>query len=395
MDTKETYQAVFEAAPDAMIVADQSGKIVLVNQQVKKLFGYESAELVGREVEMLIPERLTGRHQHHRAAYAGNPQAREMGPDRELIARRKDGSEFYVEISLSPIIAPGRSLVSAAIRDVTDRKSITNKLRDTLQVLESKNNELEQFAYAAIKDAHDKEIMTNKLQETMLSLESKNKELEQFAYVASHDLQEPLRSVINVMDLFKIQYQSQLGADAAMYISFMHESTERMTNLIKGLLDYSRIGQKTERESVDLNKLLAEVMADLSSAISESKAEIEIPWLPTLNVYQVEIRLLFQNLIANAIKFRRQNEAPVIKIIAKEQPDNSWHFAVHDNGIGIEQKYLDRIFIIFQRLHTRDEYEGTGIGLSYCRKITELHGGKIWVESEPGTGSIFHFSILN
>lgn len=223
-------------------------------------------------------------------------------------------------------------------------------------------------------------------------MELKNRELEQFAYVASHDLQEPLRTTSSFVELLQQQYKGRLDEKADKYLMFIAQSSERMKTLIKDLLDYSRIGRKKDLQEVDCNQMLQEVIDDLGIAITEANAQINHDPLPVIHGYPTEIKQLFQNLIINAIKFRKKYTSPVIHITA-EKTDDHWNFAVADNGIGIEEQHKDRIFVIFQRLHTRNEYPGSGIGLSHCKKIVELHKGKIWVDSKPGFGSTFHFTI--
>jgi len=225
-----------------------------------------------------------------------------------------------------------------------------------------------------------------------IDLERKNKELEQFAYVASHDLQEPLRTTSSFVELLQKQYQGRLDDKADKYFTYITEASDRMKLLIKNLLDYSRIGNKKELEQVDCNKTLHEVLADLGAAINDAKADIQHHPLPVVNGYPTEMKQLFQNLIINAVKFQKKDVTPQIKISVEKIKD-SWQFAFQDNGIGIEKQHSEKIFNIFQRLHTRAEYEGSGIGLSHCKKIVELHKGKIWVVSEPGEGSTFHFTI--
>ena len=222
--------------------------------------------------------------------------------------------------------------------------------------------------------------------------EQKNKELEQFAYVASHDLQEPLRTTSSFVELLQQQYYGQLDEQADKYFTYILQSSERMKVLINDLLDYSRIGNKKEFQPVACNLVLQEVLADINKAIKETKAEIESESLPIISGYPTEIKQLFQNLVMNAIKFRKKDSTPQLKISAKKTEGN-WDFAFKDNGIGIEKQHSERIFIIFQRLHTRTEYKGSGIGLAHCKKIVEMHGGKIWVDSAIGEGSAFHFII--
>ncbi|MES1161009.1 MAG: ATP-binding protein, partial [Bacteroidota bacterium] len=225
-------------------------------------------------------------------------------------------------------------------------------------------------------------------------IESKNKELEQFAYVASHDLQEPLRTISGFVELIQKQYRGKFDANADKLLDYISQASDRMKILIKDLLDYSRIGREKEIKQVDCNNLLAEVLADLEQVIKESGATVRSERLPVLHAYPTELKLLFQNLITNSIKFHKPGLAPAVAI-GSEKENGHWKFSVRDNGIGIDQQFTERIFIIFQRLHNRTQYEGSGIGLAHCKKIAELHGGHIWVESEPGEGSRFFFTIGN
>jgi light-regulated signal transduction histidine kinase (bacteriophytochrome) len=219
-----------------------------------------------------------------------------------------------------------------------------------------------------------------------------NAELEQFAYVASHDLQEPLRMVSSYVQLLARRYKDRLDADANDFIDYAVDGANRMQQLINDLLTYSRIGTiKKDFKSTDCEALLAQVLENLQVAITESNALIEHEPLPTITCDGMKIGQVFQNLINNAIKFCNLHP-PHIRISAEEQ-DDAWIFSVRDNGIGIDPKYAERIFLIFQRLHDRNTYPGTGIGLSICKKIVERHGGRIWVASHPGEGSTFYFSI--
>jgi signal transduction histidine kinase len=225
-----------------------------------------------------------------------------------------------------------------------------------------------------------------------LELESKNKELEQFVYIASHDLQEPVRTVSSLADFLSNDYEDKLDDSAKQSFDFIKEATARMSELIKGLLDYSRLGMYPEVKLTDINDLINSVLDDLGSSVRESGAKIHVGSLPVLNVYATELRLLFQNLISNAIKFRKKGIPPEISISANKG-DGEWQFSVKDNGLGIETKYKEKIFEIFQRIHKRNEYEGAGIGLAHVKKIVNLHNGKIWLDSVPGIGSTFYFTL--
>ncbi len=223
-------------------------------------------------------------------------------------------------------------------------------------------------------------------------LETKNKELEQFAYVASHDLQEPLRTISGFVELFQKRYRGNLDENADKYLDYIVSSSSRMKILITDLLEYSRIGRNREIESVDCNKALMEVLLDLDATIKETRADIRSEHLPVVMGYSMEVKQLFQNLITNAIKFRKKDVDPSIRISVTREKD-CFHFAIADNGIGIAKEHHERIFIIFQRLHNRTEYEGSGIGLSHCKKIIDLHKGRVWLESEPGEGTTFNFTL--
>lgn len=231
-----------------------------------------------------------------------------------------------------------------------------------------------------------------RVEERTGELARSNAELEQFAYVASHDLQEPLRAVSSYAELLQMKYGEQLDDKAHKYLGHMIGGIERMQALINDLLVYSRVGTRgKEFKEADLNAMLAEALQNLEKSIQESGAVITHDDLPRVDVDASQIRQLLQNLIGNAVKFRGEG-TPVIHVSA-ENRDGEWLFGVKDNGIGIDPKYSDRIFEIFQRLHGRAEYSGTGIGLSICRRIVERHGGHIWVESEPGQGATFFFTI--
>jgi PAS domain S-box-containing protein len=360
-----SFRGLLEAAPDAMVIVTADGNIALVNRQAEILFGYRREELHGQPIEILVPERLRERHVAHRRTYVGQPHARPMGTGIELHARRRDGTEFPVEISLSPLRAAEGLLMTAAIRDVSERKEVERRLREAAAALERQKAELARS----------------------------NAELEQFAYVASHDLQEPLRMVASYTQLLARRYRGRLDEDADEFIGYAVDGAQRMQQLIQDLLAYSRVGTRgRDPEPVDCAAIVDGTIGDLGAAIAESGATVERGPLPIVNADPTQLRQLFQNLVGNALKYRRPDAAPIVRIDAGREGDG-WRFTVRDNGIGIAPEYAERVFVIFQRLHTQAEYSGTGIGLAICKKIVERHGGRIWVESEPGAGSAFHFTL--
>jgi len=357
MDATETYKAVFNSAPDGLIVANENGEILLINNQVEKLFGYSKSELIGQKIELIIPKRFHEKHSVQRSEYTKNPSAREMGAKKELWAIRKDGTEFSAEISLSPIHLNDKTLISAAIRDVSEKKRVE------LEIKKQNKRLLQQ-----------------------------NKELEQFTYLTSHDLQEPLQSLISFSFLLKSEYEKELGEVGNQYIDFISKSSSRLQELVKGLMYYSLIGKEQEMKLVDYNEILNEVILELKPIIEEHQIKIVKQELPSINSYSFEIKQLFKNLIDNAIKFRKKDCQLEINITATKTND-AWIVSINDNGIGIEDLNKNTIFTIFKRLHNRNEYSGIGIGLAHCKKIIELHGGEIWVDSKLGEGCNFNFSI--
>jgi light-regulated signal transduction histidine kinase (bacteriophytochrome) len=274
-------------------------------------------------------------------------------------------------------------------------KSLEEAQRAILNILKDVEDEkkfAEDTQKALINILEDYSIEKAIVEKMNIKLTSSNKEMEQFAFIASHDMQEPLRTISNYIGLLQNQYKGKLDRDADRYLTSISGATVRMQSLIRDLLEYSKIGNDENKIAIDCNVLLNDVIDDLSESIKESKAVIHSEQLPVINGHISGIKSLFQNLISNAVKFRKKDVDPIINISA-ELKENEWFFTIKDNGIGIDKKYYDKIFVIFQRLHTKTEYEGTGIGLAHVKKIIELHGGKIWFESEPRKGTIFYFTI--
>ena len=282
------------------------------------------------------------------------------------------------------------------LEDAEDEKHfLGNTQKAILNILEDFSEEkkiAEDTQKAVINILEDYSIEKIAIEKMNSKLTRSNKEIEQFAYIASHDLQEPLRTISNYASLFQKRYEGKLDKEADRHLDVINKATGRMQTLIRDLLDYSRIGLEKKNSDVDCNLLLKDILNDMSIGIAENKATVNVGELPIVNGYHSGLKSLFQNLISNAIKFKKPDVNPMVSITAKEK-GRVWVFAIKDNGIGIDKAFYDKLFIIFQRLHNKAEYPGTGIGLAHCNKIVELHGGKIWIDSEPGQGSAFYFTI--
>jgi PAS domain S-box-containing protein len=352
------YRGLLEAAPDAMVVVNQCGEIVLLNVQAEKQFGYHRDELLGQKVTNIIPEGFAERLIADGIRTASEALAQQIGTGIELKGRRRDGSAFPIEIMLSPLDSVEGILVTAAIRDITARKDA---------------------------EAH--------LVEKVEELKRSNEELEQFAYVASHDLQEPLRMVASYTQLLSRRYKGRLDSDADEFIAFAVDGASRMQRLIRDLLVYSRVGKRSlELLDVSSEDSLQQALINLRGAIEESGARVTHDPLPRVMADEIQLIQLFQNFVGNAIKYRRPG-VPLVHISAARNGGVQCIFSVRDNGIGIDPQFFEKIFGMFQRLHKREEFAGTGMGLAICKKIVERHGGSISVESLPGQGSTFCFTV--
>jgi PAS domain S-box-containing protein len=351
--SEERYRSLVELSPEALFV-NRKGRIVLVNPAALQLFGAASADqLLGkspfdifhRDCHTIMRERIS-------QVLAG-----QRVPVLEEKIVRLDGVVVDVEVVATPVMDQGERAIQVLLRDITRRKQ----------------------ARAA-------------LQKTTEDLTRSNRDLEQFAYVASHDLQEPLRAVGGYVKLLQLRFPDKLDAKAQGYIAGAFEGATRMEQLIRDLLAFSRVATRGDAFlPADLEDALGQALRNLEASLNSAQAIVAHDPLPTLAVDAGQIRQLFQNLVGNAIKFHGE-QPPKIHIAAKRQ-DGRWEFSVRDNGIGIEPQYFEKIFQIFQRLHTRKDYPGTGIGLAICKRIVERHGGALWVESQLGHGSTFYFSL--
>ncbi|MEX2286069.1 MAG: response regulator [Planctomycetaceae bacterium] len=303
----------------------------------------------------------------------------------DLTRALEAGADDFVGKSSDIAVLKGR------IRALLRRKFFQEENRRILQKL--KDKEVEALKARAEKElAEARAMLVEELEKTAAELQRSNRELEQFAYVVSHDLKEPLRMITSYTQLLADECQDKLGDEPNRYIHYAVDGASRMRQLIDGLLEYSRVGRKLEPlEPVDLQQLIDQLLWDLQPAIREADARVEVGRLTTVYGNRMLLGQLFQNLLGNALKFH--GDSPPVVSVSCEDRDGHWEFAVADNGIGIGSAHFDRIFQVFQRIHSREQYPGTGIGLAVCRKIVEQFGGRIWVESTPGQGTTFRFTL--
>jgi PAS domain S-box-containing protein len=342
------FSAIVDSSDDAIISKDLNGIITSWNNGAERLFGYTAAETIGKSITMLIPEeRLDEEPKILERLRRG-----ERVDHFETIRRKKDGALVEISLTISPVRNADGTIIGASkiARDITDRKRA---------------------------DAEIKRV---------------NQDLEQFAFSASHDLQEPLRNIKIYSELLTQRYGDKFEGEALEFLGYLRAGATRMEILLRDLLAYTQVTSMQEiPEKADANEALARALEGLASAISEAGAQVTADLLPSVRVHHAHLQQLFQNLIGNAIKYR-SNEPPQVRVTATGQP-GSWMFAVADNGIGIAPEYQEDVFGLFKRLHTSDQYSGTGIGLAICKRIVDRYHGRIWIESGPGQGSTFRFTL--
>jgi PAS domain S-box-containing protein len=397
---------LLETSLDPLVTISAEGKITDANHAAVSATGVAKQDLIGTDFSSYFTEQEKADHGYRQVFERGSVT------DYPLTIRHKNGSIMHVLYNAAVYKDEGGNVlgVFAAARDVTARKRAEEELaahqRRLEELVAARTAELEaankdlrgsrRAALNLLKDAMEARRAVEQAEEGLRlaaqDLSRSNKDLEQFAYVASHDLQEPLRAVGGFMGLLKNQYYDKLDDQAREYIDFAVDGAERMQGLIEGLLAFSRVGTRGgEFAPVNLNDALERALANLRTLVDESHAVVSSDTLPVVTADLVQMTQILQNLVANAVKFHGPR-SPEIHVGAQRNK-NAWEIYVRDNGIGIDPQYFDRIFLIFQRLHTRTQYKGTGIGLAVCKKIVERHGGRIWVESVPGNGSTFYFTI--
>ncbi len=363
------YRGLLEAAPDAMVVVSQGGEIVLLNLQAEKQFGYSRDELVGKNVKSIIPEGFAERLVADALRSAEDALAQQIDTGIELTGRRKNGSDFPIEIMLSPLHSDEGILVTAAIRDITDRK----RAEEEIQKL---NERLEQ-----------------RVAERTAELEATNKELEAFTYSVSHDLRAPLRHIDGFSKLLSDEHATALPPEAKEYVSLIRDSVLQMAMLIDDLLNLAHVGRtQLSMQVTGLNSLVEEVRDDLKRSNPDRLIEWKVQTLPFVECDPGLMKQVFANLLSNAVKFTGPRKPAVIEVGVVRQDDHPAVF-VRDNGVGFSMKYANKLFGVFQRLHRSEDFEGTGVGLATVQRIIHKHRGRVWAEAELDKGATFYFTF--
>ncbi len=356
-EAEAKYRGLLEAAPDAMMVVDQGGEIVLLNLQAEKQFGYRRDELIGQKVTNIIPEGFAERLIADGTRTAAEALAQQIGTGIELTGRRKDGSEFPIELMLSPLESAEGILVTAAIRDISERKRSESVLQDKNIQLQAAVNELDAFSYSV-----------------------------------SHDLRAPLRAIDGFSRILLKQYGPGLAEEAREYLQLVRDNTVQMGHLVDDLLTFSRLGrQPLSKQQVPTGAIIEQVLCDVRRRAEGRFVSVSVGEMPPLWGDPPLVKQVFVNLIDNAFKYTRMRPEAVIEIGSREIDGEQVYF-VRDNGAGFDMRYADKLFGVFERLHRAEDFEGTGVGLAIVQRIVERHGGRVWAEAAVDRGATFYFT---
>lgn len=379
------FRGLLESAPDALIGADSDGRIVFANTQTELLFGYGRDELLGRPVETLLPARVHAAHIGHRSRFVKSPATRPMGVGLELVALRKDGVEFPVDVSLSALEADDGLIVLATVRDISERKRDQEAIQHLNAALRRANDELELRVLNR----------TAALAAQASQLRATNAELDAFSYSVSHDLRSPLRAVDGFAKILTVKYADSLDESGQRYLGKVRAGAQHMGQLIDGLLAFSRLQrQPLTRRPVDLVALVDQVWDELESDRADREVELAVGPLPQVYADVQLLRHVVTNLLDNALKYTgRIGRSARISVSAACDDRGDVTYTVRDNGIGFDMRYADKLFKVFQRLHRAEDYEGTGIGLALSARIVQRHGGRMWAEGRVDGGAEFHFML--
>jgi len=386
-------RSLIEASLDPLVTINPDGTISDVNEATVKATGFSRKELVGTEFSQYFTEPTRAKEGYEKVFSYGSVT------DYGLEIRHRNGTVTPVLYNAS-VYRDGAGNITgvfAAARDITERKraeyALLQAYRELDDRVKERTLELQEMNAMLEKEIAERKATADELRKKSEELARSNLELQQFAYIASHDLQEPLRAISGFTELLEKRYKGQIDERADKYINFIIDGTKQMNQVIFDLLEYSRVQTKArEFGLIDTGSSLSQALRNLQTSLKEKDAIVTSDLLPMLSADKIQITQLFQNLIGNALKFQKPGTVPQIHVAAEKQ-DDMWVFSVTDNGIGIDPQYTERIFRIFQRLHAKGEYEGTGIGLAICKRIVERHGGEITVRSEPGIGSTFSFTL--
>jgi two-component system, LuxR family, sensor kinase FixL len=381
-DSEARTRAILETAVDAIITIDERGVVESLNPAAERLFGFANDEIIGQNVNILMPSPYKEEHDAYLSNYLTTGRKKIIGIGREVVGRKKDGSTFPMELAVSEVRLGELRLFTGVVRDISERKQAEEQLR----------------FYAA------------ELHERNSALTRSNQELDDYAYIASHDLKEPLRGIHNYATFLVEDYGDKLDEEGRAKLETLQRLSQRMESLINSLLEFSRVGRLDfAMRMTDLNDVLSEVLDSLRFTLQERGIEVRVPRpLPTILCDRVRIGEVFRNLITNAAKYTDKPDkwveigygdefrpvTPSLEGDGAGRPRPQVAFYVRDNGIGIRDKHFDSIFRIFRRLHGRDKFGGgTGVGLTIVKKIVERHGGQIWIESNYGEGTTFFFTF--